>query len=118
MFYFEVQLDLAKLSDFGSANFLWHTSDQSRAPGNPTYAAPEVLSPHSHSEKMDVYSLGVLVFEMCSGQAPSLKARNDMLLSAAAVWPEPQRHYVALIVSCTRENKDDRPTMSEVLAKL
>jgi len=109
---------IAKLSDFGSANFLWHTSDQSRAPGNPTYAAPEVLSPHSHSEKMDVYSFGVLVFEMCSGQSPSLQVRNELLPSAAAVWPEPQRHYVSLIVSCTRENKDDRPSMTEVLAKL
>ena len=109
---------VAKLSDFGSANFLWHTTMQSEAPGNPTYAAPEVLNPHEHSEKMDVYSFGVLIFEMCSRQAPSLQVRNDILPTAAAVWPEPQRHFVPLIESCTRRNKDDRPTMSEVLAKL
>ena len=109
---------IVKLSDFGSANFLWHTSEQSRAPGNPTYAAPEVLSPHSHSEKMDVYSFGVLLFEICSGQAPSLQLRNEVLPTAAAVWPEPYRHFVPLIVSCTRDNKDERPTMSDVLAEL
>ena len=109
---------IAKLSDFGSANFLWHTTMQSAAPGNPTYAAPEVLNPHEHSEKMDVYSFGVLMFEMCSGQAPSLQVRNDVLPTAPAVWPDPQRHYVPLIVSCTRRNKDDRPSMSEVLAEL
>ena len=109
---------VVKLSDFGSANFLWHTSEQSRAPGNPTYAAPEVLSPHSHSEKMDVYSFGVLLFEICSGQAPSLLLRNEVLPTAAAVWPEPYRHFVPLIVSCTRDNKDERPTMSNVLAEL
>ena len=109
---------VVKLSDFGSANFLWHTSEQSRAPGNPTYAAPEVLSPHSHSEKMDVYSFGVLLFEICSGQAPSLQLRKEVLPSAAAVWPEPYRHFVPLIVSCTRDNKDERPTMSDVLAEL
>ena len=109
---------IAKLSDFGSANFLWHTTMQSAAPGNPTYAAPEVLNPHEHSEKMDVYSFGVLMFEMCSGQAPSLQVRNDVLPTASAVWPDPQRHYVPLIVSCTRRNKDDRPSMSEVLAEL
>ena len=109
---------VVKLSDFGSANFLWHTSEQSRAPGNPTYAAPEVLSPHSHSEKMDVYSFGVLLFEICSGQAPSLQLRKEVLPSAAAVWPEPYRHFVSLIVSCTRDNKDERPTMSDVLAEL
>ena len=109
---------VVKLSDFGSANFLWHTSEQSRAPGNPTYAAPEVLSPHSHSEKMDVYSFGVLLFEICSGQAPSLQLRNEVLPSAAAVWPEPYRHFVPFIVSCTGDNKDERPTMSDVLAEL
>ena len=109
---------IVKLSDFGSANFLWHTSEQSRAPGNPTYAAPEVMSPHSHSEKMDVYSFGVLLFEICSGQAPSLHLRNEVLPTAAAVWPEPYRHFVPLIVSCTRDNKDERPTMSDVLAEL
>ena len=109
---------IVKLSDFGSAKFLWHTSEQSRAPGNPTYAAPEVLSPHSHSEKMDVYSFGVLLFEICSGQAPSLQLRNEVLPTAAAVWPEPYRHFVPLIVSCTRDNKDERPTMSDVLAEL
>ena len=109
---------VVKLSDFGSANFLWHTSEQSRAPGNPTYAAPEVLSPHSHSEKMDVYSFGVLLFEICSGQAPSLQLRNEVLPTAAVLWPEPYRHFVPLIVSCTRDNKDERPTMSDVLAEL
>ena len=109
---------IVKLSDFGSANFLWHTSEQSRAPGNPTYAAPEVLSPHNHSEKMDVYSFGVLLFEISSGQAPSLQLRNEVLPTAAAVWPEPYRHFVPLIVSCTRDNKDERPTMSDVLAEL
>ena len=109
---------VVKLSDFGSANFLWHTSEQSRAPGNPTYAAPEVLSPHSHSEKMDVYSFGVLLFEICSGQAPSLQLRNEVLPSAAAVWPEPYCHFVPLIVSCTKDNKDERPIMKDVLAEL
>ena len=51
---------VVKLSDFGSANFLWHTSEQSRAQGNPTYAAPEVLSPHSHIVRRWMYT--VLVF--------------------------------------------------------
>lgn len=110
---------VAKLSDFWSANFLWHTSEQSVVPGNPNYAAPEVRSPHSHSEKMDVYSFGVLLFEICSGRTPpSLQLRNEMLPTAAVVWPKPQCHFVSLIVSCTKENKDDRPTMTEVLTQL
>ena len=110
---------VAKLSDFWSANFLWHTSEQSVVPGNPTYAAPEVRSPHNHSDKMDVYSFGVLLFEICSGQTPpSLLLRNEVLPTAAAVWPKPQCHFVSLIVSCMKENKDDRPTTTEILSQL
>ena len=110
---------MAKISDFWSANFLWNTSEHSVAPGNPNYAAPEVRSPHSHSEKMDVYSFGVLLFEVCSGQTPpSFQLRNELLPTAAAVWPKPQCHFVSLIVSCTKENRDERPTMSEVLDQL
>jgi len=109
---------VAKLSDFWSSNFLWNTSEQSVSPGNPTYAAPEVRNPRSHTEKMDIYSFGVLVFEICSGQSPSLQVRNEVLPTAATMWPKPQCDFVPLIISCTRENKEDRPTMTEVLAFL
>lgn len=110
---------VAKLSDFWSANFLWHTSKGSVVPGNSNYAAPEARSPNNHSEKMDVYSFGVLLFEICSGQTPpSSQLRNELLPTAAAVWPKPQCHFVSLIVSCIKENKDERPTMSEVLTQL
>lgn len=109
---------VAKVSDFWSSNFLWNTSEQSVSPGNPTYAAPEVRNPRSHSEKMDIYSFGVLVFEVCSGLSPSLLVRNEELPTAATVWPKPQCDFVPLIISCTRENKEDRPTMTEVLSFL
>ena len=109
---------VAKLSDFWSSNFLWNTSEQSVSPGNPTYAAPEVRNPHSHTEKMDIYSFGVLVFEICSSQSPSLQVRNEVLPTAATMWPKPQCDFVPLIISCTREIKEDRPTMTEVLAFL
>ena len=90
----------------------------SDAPGNPAYAVPKVLNTHEHNEKMDVYSFGALLFEVCSGQAPSLPIRNKVLPTAAAVWPEPQCHYMSLIVSCTIRSKDERHSMNEVLAEL
>ena len=58
-----------KLFDFWSANCLWHTSEQSVAPGNPTYAAPEVRNPLAYYidfvwsiqnyEKISPYNMGV-----------------------------------------------------------
>lgn len=57
----------AKVSDYGSANFVRYTS--TAGPGNPLYSAPEVGDPRKHSPKMDVYSFGILLIEMCSGKA-------------------------------------------------
>ena len=55
----------AKVSDYGSANFMRYSSTV--GPGNPLYSAPEAGDPKKHSPKMDVYSFGVLLVEMCSG---------------------------------------------------
>lgn len=56
----------AKVSDYGSANFMRYTTTS--GPGNPLYSAPEVGDPRKHSPKMDVYSFGILLIEMCSGK--------------------------------------------------
>lgn len=55
----------AKLADYGSANFVRYTTTV--GPGNPLYSAPEVGDPKQHSPKMDTYSFGILLIEMCSG---------------------------------------------------
>ena len=54
----------AKVSDYGSANSIQQISSYSIAPGNPAYTAPEARFPDDHTPKMDVYSFGVLLFEM------------------------------------------------------
>ena len=56
----------AKVSDYGSANFVRFTT--TIGPGNPLYSAPEAGEPRRHSPKMDVYSFGILLVEMCSGE--------------------------------------------------
>ena len=56
---------VAKLGDYGSANF--QAKLQTVGPGCPVYAAPEASRPEEQGPKMDVYSYGVLVLEMCTG---------------------------------------------------
>ena len=56
----------AKVSDYGSANFSRYTT--TAGPGNPLYSAPESGNPSQQSVKMDVYSFGLLLIEMCSGE--------------------------------------------------
>eukprot|EP00731_Ephydatia_muelleri_P037892 Em0591g2a len=58
----------AKVSDYGSANFL--SKVITMGPGNASYAAPESFNPKLQSPKMDVYSYGILLLEMATGQFP------------------------------------------------
>ena len=100
----------AKLSDYGSANFVRHTT--TAGPGNPTYAAPEASHPEQQSTKMDVFSFGVLLVEMCAGELAPQEVRDRLLGSIQ--WPP----MVALIQSCLRHDPQRRPDMATVITQL
>ena len=101
---------ITKLSDYGSANFVRHTT--TAGPGNPTYAAPEANNPDQQSAKMDVFSFGVLLVEMCSGELAPAEHRDRLL--ASIQWP----NMVALIRHCLRHEPQRRPDMNTVITQL
>ena len=100
----------AKLADYGTVKYLCQLVTE--LPGNPTYAAPEAIFPSQQSPKMDVFSFGILLIEMCTGKFPEVDAR-DRLISQIK-----DRSFVKLIRKCIIHNKDKRPEMTEVLFDL
>ena len=102
----------AKVSDYGSANFM-NLVSTTTGPGNPTYAAPEASSPHQHSPKMDVYSYGILLMEMCLRELPEFQPERlqEQIQRIHCV----NMHMVSLIRRCTSEIPAHRPTMSSVM---
>lgn len=58
-----------KLVDFGFAKAL-KTLKTATNCGTPAYVAPEVLIGNGHSYEVDIWSLGVLLMEIVSGQTP------------------------------------------------
>lgn len=58
-----------KLGDMGTAKQLDGTVKMlSTFAGTPVYMAPEVLRRDPHSEKSDIWSLGHMLYELCSQQ--------------------------------------------------
>ena len=102
---------LAKLSDYGSANFAWHS--RTVGAGSPAYAAPESSSVANHSTKMDVYSYGVLLLELCTGEFPDYTTMAETL--AAPNWEPPRIHLVQVIRNCVKTGPDERPTVEAIL---
>ena len=100
----------AKVSDYGSANFLQQL--KTAGPGNPTYAAPEADNPSQQSPKMDVYSYGVLLLEMCSRRFPNPEECEALLQRVQ------QPAMVALIRQCMEREPMRRLTMSDIIRQL
>ena len=98
---------LAKVSDYGSANFQQQLQTQN--PGSPVYAAPESHNPALQSPKMDIYSFGVLLIEMCTCEFPAPDRRPDLIESIQ--YPQ----LVALIRQCLNEDRNQRPTAAQVI---
>jgi len=59
-----------KLTDFGIARVLNENSRARTRRGTPYYISPELLNGNPHNTKTDVWSLGVLLFELVALQVP------------------------------------------------
>ena len=102
----------AKLSDFGSANFM--RASKTVGPGNPSYAAPEAFRPEGpHTPAMDVFSFGVLMYEMCSRRLPTQNPNPSMLDNVK--WDVIESRLVGMIRSCLSYEIQGRPSMAYLI---
>ena len=104
----------AKVSDYGSANFMNFANTAS--PGSIAYGAPEARYSEEQSPKMDVFSLGVLMIEMCLCEHPEVRKeqREAHIKRIKVEWKD----MGILIRYCISDSPDDRPSMSEILSAL
>jgi len=62
---------MVKLGDFGIARVLSNTKSKAKTVvGTPYYLSPEIIESSPYSFKSDIWSLGVLLYEMCALQPP------------------------------------------------
>jgi serine/threonine protein kinase len=97
-----------KIGDFGLAKLLVgrvHYNAAIRGMGTPAYMSPELCRGEPQDYRSDIYSLGVLFFEMATGQLP-FQARGMIEMA--------MKHTSAPVPSVRRLN----PHVPEVLEKL
>ncbi len=70
----------AKLGDFGTGMFQSETNEE--RVGTAFYMAPEVFEGRSAGVRSDIYSLGILAYEVISGERPFVADSYDALMVA------------------------------------
>ncbi|MHC2993458.1 hypothetical protein OB13_18455 [Pontibacter sp. HJ8] len=78
------------------------------------YAAPELFRAHPvHSTASDIFSLGVVLYELCTGEVPWLGNGGVSLLKGAEVpyLPNPYSRILSnLVRACLHPDPEKRPT--------
>ena len=91
------QDDVVKLTDFGIAQALTDTQPSQRADvvwGSPHYFAPEQAQGEKPTAASDVYSIGIVMFEMVTGRLPYTGANQQELARAHISTPIPRADEV------------------------
>ncbi len=94
------------LSDFGIAARLADPEKPGRpAMSSPAYVPPEELSGQEHTPRSDIYGLGLLTFELLTGQPPPM---DGSLPSLGAVRPELPGALGDVLACATASSPDER----------
>jgi len=113
-----------KVADFGLSKHLKQANTNTFC-GTMPWAAPEVLSGALYSTKVDVYSFGIVLWELFSRKEPySELSASQIILQVVNKGYRPEipancpPEWKKLIQSCWHQNPDNRPTMEEVFSML
>ncbi|XP_017064378.1 uncharacterized protein LOC108103421 isoform X3 [Drosophila eugracilis] len=119
-----LQQKTLKITDFGLAREMYNTQRMSAA-GTYAWMPPEVISSSTYSKSSDVWSYGVLLWELITGETPYKGfdplsvaygvAVNTLTLPIPKTCPET---WGALMKSCWQINPHDRPGFKEILKQL
>ena len=83
---------VAKLTDFGWSNYIQEDEKRTTVCGTPIYLAPEIIKEQGHDEKVDIWCIGVLLFELATGSVPfpgnDIESLESNILKLKIQWPK------------------------------
>ena len=83
-----------KVSDFGAALIASGDVTQVSAIGSPAYMSPEQVKEHTLNHQTDIYSLGVVLYQLLAGRLPFQATNNfSLIYQIANVEPQPPSSY-------------------------
>ena len=123
------QGEVVKVLDFGIAKLIDGAAMQTRQTvngivGTPVYMAPERFSDEVSSQRSDIYSLGVMLYEMLAGRRPFestgdifkliVMHMNEMPISLCELRPELPSAIDQVVMAALAKKSTERPTAGEL----
>ena len=116
-----------KLTDFGMARVAKRDAGDTPLLGTPAYWCPEQIMGRPQDARSDIFSLGVVLYEMVTGTQPfaadSLQGVCNRVLSSTVsppshLQPSIPAGFDEIIASCLAKNPDTRMASGNLLAQM
>ncbi len=114
-----------KLGDFGVARFSTQASGSGNLMGTPAYLSPEQIRGSSQDSRSDLFSLGIVLYQMSTGFRPfdgdSVEAVCAQIVSSTPPPPSSYnptfpRGFDEVVMRCLSKNPEERFPSAEAMA--
>lgn len=115
----------AKVADFGLSRLKAQNRSMTGNCGTVQWMAPEVLASQSYAEPADVFSYGIILWELLTRECPyegmtpiqcALAVLNKDHRPEIPMWCPPS--LTALIKACVEKDPHSRPTFTQIISAL
>lgn len=111
----------AKIADFGLSKSLRSLKGNYNRVGTPNWMAPEVMRKEEYNEFADVYSYGMILWELVTRKVPYFKLRLNQIIGPVGygdkqvdIPTQGNEVLINLMKHCLKKDKKQRPTFDEI----